>query len=565
MKRLSILSVFLLVSSCAQPPKTETEMPSKPAKVSTASKRDTSNPLMIDEATRLALFDKFVSEMERLDGEGLLARKNRPEAWKKTVQRLKIELRNAMTEFEFGQVFKKLDATYPNIHAQVVLDPQFDMASDRLRPLIAARFAPEMINRGQTLYRYFISKVETDQVSALKELDRPGVGDEILEINGKAMRDWSKQNFIFCKFPLKEQCEANFFDHFRKELLGWDRTQPLVYKLRRNQREWTVTVPFRFSKGNASRVDSSEGCSDRQDRYPDFKIVFKGYNTCVYESEKYPNVAVLKISSFAYRGLSKSAPIPSLQAEVDQFNEKYWNAKSGALSKLIIDVIENGGGDDPIPWYQIFFKRPFQEQYVQFKKIIELENEGIRKNLFYEEPGREVWFESIKKSGIYGRTPMGGFLPQHPQFCAESPKNCADGLFQTKGNNFAGVVRIMTDEYCVSTCTGFVWEMKNRFLARAKVVGFPESGDSAYARLYVDILSKGGTYTVSSAARAGRTKQVLPEDTLLRQQVTVTRSTDASGAILSARPTMPDIWVPYRYVQPNESWDVQVFQAALKN
>jgi len=41
------------------------------------------------ESVRLQIFDKFVEELERVDAEGLIVRKNRPEKWKSTVKKFR--------------------------------------------------------------------------------------------------------------------------------------------------------------------------------------------------------------------------------------------------------------------------------------------------------------------------------------------------------------------------------------------------------------------------------------------------------------------------------------------
>ncbi len=526
-------------------------------------------PLQISESTRTAMFDRVVAEMERLDGEGLPPRMNRPESWEKTISRLRLELKSAKTKFEVGQVFRRLDATYPNLHAQVTLDPTFDLEAGRVRPIIAARFRAEIVNKGQKSFKYLISSLDKDLALIFKEQERPGLGDEVIEINGKPTRDWSNQNFLFCKLPMREQCEANFFDHFRKELIGWDRSQPLSYKLRRNGREWSVNIPFKIPEPLNSQSNSSaaeDECAVASDRYDGFKPVLKGFNICVFESEKWPNVSVLRIASFAYRGLPKEQQIQSLKEEVDRFYNEYWKAKAPTTKKIIIDVMSNGGGDNPVRWYQVFLDKPFQEQYVQFKKLPEIEDPEIRKEMFYADPGHELWFDKIKQNGSYAKTPLGSFLPTQPAFCADETKSCDESFYEPLQHGFKGKVDILVDEYCISSCTGFVWQFRDKLKSRVKLLGFPDSGDSAYARLFLDVYltSDSPGYRVSISPRQGRTMQRLPEGAMLRQQVTVTRSTDAKGRIISAIPMIPDVWVPNRYHHFDDTWEATVFKEALK-
>ena len=523
--------------------------------------------------TRVKIFDRVVSEIERIDGEGLPPRKNRPEEWKTTTKKLREMARLAASPIDFGQVFRKLDATYPNLHAQVVLDEKFDIMANRSRPRIGIRFAPEKVEAKQKRFHYRINSIETDTMKDFKEAARPGIGDELLAINDRSMGEWSTENFLYCKFPLREQCEANISDHFRRALLSWDWRAPLKYTLKRNERVWSIQVPVEMpatgSKPFISSAQAQAGdgeCSADLERYEGFNVTYKGLNICSLESSKYPGVSVLAIASFRYRDLPKESKIRSLKDEVDQFYEGYWKAKAPVTKKLIIDLIDNGGGDTPIEWYRIFYSKPFQEQYVEFRKLPELDDNRIRKDLFYDDPGKEIWFKELRDAGVYQKIKTGAFLPTIPQFCASEDQSCAKGLFTPRPNGFKGQVRILVNEWCISTCTGFVWSLRQQLGARTKIFGIPESGDSAYARLFLDIYldpSKPDGFRSEVAPRPGGSRQALPEGAILRQQVAVTRSTDASGKVISAIPSPVDVWIPYRYRHFDESWEAKVFKAAL--
>ncbi|PIU01083.1 MAG: hypothetical protein COT74_00840 [Bdellovibrionales bacterium CG10_big_fil_rev_8_21_14_0_10_45_34] len=524
--------------------------------------------LTINTETRLALFDKFVDEIERLDGEGLPPRSNRPESWQKTIARLRSELANAKTKFEVGQVFRRLDATYPNLHAHLSLDRNYDLTS--VRPIIAATFRAEIVNKGQKTFKYMISSLDKELASAFKERDRPGIGDEVLAINGTSMSEWSKQNFLFCKFPLREQCESDIFEHFRKELGEWDRSKPLTYKLRRNSRQWEVRIPIKIPVPANIQTKNDSGvskeCPVELDRYADFKVVLKGLNICVFESDKWPGVVMLRIASFAYFKLPKEEAIRSLKQEVDRFYAEYWKAKAPLTKKLIVDLIDNGGGDTPIRWYQMFLDRPFQEQYVQFKKTTEIEDADIRKKLFYNDHGHELWFEKIKRNGTFSKTNSGDFLPNHPAFCADETKSCDEGFYEPVKHGFKGQMDLLVNELCISSCTGFVWQLKDKLKSRVRILGFPDSGDSTYGRLLIDVFltSEVPGYKIVISPRQPQSTQKLPKNALLRQQVAVTRTTDEKGKVFSGIPVMPDVWVPKRYRHFDDTWEATVFQEALK-
>lgn len=529
---------------------------------------------VLNQEQRLKIFNSVVSELERIDGEGLPPRKNRPEKWETTVNILREQAKNAQTAVDFGQVFRKLDATYPNLHAQVVLNESYDIAPRRLRPRIAVKFGADIVIQNQKNFQYKISSIETDLMKDFRETIRPAIGDDLLAINGRPLKDWSRENFIYCKFPLRSQCEMNFFDHFRKGLLSWDWRSPLEYTIRRNNRIWSIKVPVEIPvekkqvSGQTHQSEPDSECAVEPDRYFGFKPIYGGLNICVFESEKWSEVTVLRISSFRYRELPQNSKIKSLKDEVEQFYNSYWKEKAPKTKKLIIDVIDNGGGDVPVAWYQIFYEKQFQEAYVQFKKISELEDKNIRKELFYGDAGKEIWFNDLKKNETYTKIKMGQFLPSIPQFCVYEDQSCAKGLFPSRPNGFKGQVRVLVNEWCISTCSGFVWSMKDQLGKRVKLVGIPDSGDTAYARLFLDVLldhKNTNGFRVEISSRPGGSKQILPDGAILRQQLTATRSTDSKGRLISAIPSKVDIWVPYRYRNFDNTWESSVLKEALKN
>jgi hypothetical protein len=256
-----------------------------------------------------------------------------------------------------------------------------------------------------------------------------------------------------------------------------------------------------------------------------------------------------------------------LAQEVESVWSSYWKKKSNKATEVVIEIIGNGGGDIPIPWYKLFFKNPFQEQYVQFKKILELDNPILRKEMFYHENGKEIFFQNLIKSGAYSKIKNGDYLPHIPQFCVHDNQDCREGSYLPYEHSFKGQIKILVDSWCISSCSGFVWQFKHHLPKQVQTYGHPDSGDTSYARVYIDVvlntkLKKG--YEIIINPRPGRTSQDLPKGTLLRQAVPVTVSTDENGKIISATPTEIDIWVPFRYQDGWQKWKVEVVKAAIQ-
>lgn len=101
----------------------------------------------------VALFENLITEIYRLDGDGLISRINRQKSWQSIVDELKQELQNSSTDnYAIGRVFSKLDAAYPNLHAHIRLHPHYDY-NEQIASNVPVRFAPEIVNNNETLFK----------------------------------------------------------------------------------------------------------------------------------------------------------------------------------------------------------------------------------------------------------------------------------------------------------------------------------------------------------------------------------------------------------------------------
>lgn len=281
----------------------------------------------------------------------------------------------------------------------------------------------------------------------------------------------------------------------------------------------------------------------------------------MYESKSRPDQVVMRIKSFGY---SPEGSINYLDAEVDFFFANYWKKKSGSVKTVIFDIIENYGGDSPVPYYAVFTHKPFQEMYTEFKKIKEFENKDIKESFFWNSKAKEIWLNDIKTKGLFDKTKEGDFLPPVAQFCADRDKNCNEGQFQPRKHNFNGKIKIMVDQWCISSCVGFIENMVRLFKGRVQTYGHYDSGDSAYSRVTVaGSIINGKVETILQPMKKARNPDQ-PEP-WVRQVVSVTRSTDEKGEILSGKPQKIDYWVPRKWNQTDEQWVQDVFGVAVKN
>lgn len=514
----------------------------------------------------LKMLDNYFKEIDRLDGDGLLPRHNRKKSWAQIKSQLKKELKLSKSKGDIGRVFVRLDSAYTNLHAHIKLNPDHDYYSDG-RPVLAASFQPEIINEDGLVTKYIISNVRNEYFIHLDHKDRPQKGDALIAINHQDMSLWSDENFEFCKFPLRSQCEYDFFDNFRKGHLNWHVRKPLVYTLIRNNKKLNVQIPV-FAKNENRSSGSSEKqnpCGPEPEKYPNFDLVYQGYQACVYENKKHPDVALLKIKSFKYKKGEVVNDIDHVSKEVRRFAEKYWDKNYKKIKLLIIDVIENGGGDIVTDWSSQFLDRPFQDQWVQFKKTKELEDLNWRKAAFYDDPGKHQIYEKLKNSEKWQQIKEGEFIPPMPQFCYSDNGDCLSEKFKPISDPYKGKIIILTDAYCISSCTGFVWTLKNYLKERVQFAGIPDSGDSTYSRTFIEgtIDSSKKSYKLEIFPRTSGQRAEVSKDSLFRAAISTSRSTDENGNVLSGTPMKMDYFISPKWNESPDDWIARMTNEVL--
>lgn len=511
-------------------------------------------PKFPDENDRVKLFNQVVSEMNRLDGEGLIPRANRPQSWIVTTTQLSHEAKEAKSFFELGRVFKRLNATYPNLHARLYLHKLLDSTIYEGALKFNFTIAPDLKKSHESSYDFFIKT--KDSGIDLKD------GDQVIAIGDQSIKAIEETNFIFCKFPLKSQCALDLFANLKKELLFWSRSEPLLITVKRNNKELKIKATYEILPPDTKPPSEPDlSCEEQEVMYLPFKLDFKGYNLCAYTSKKYPKTLVLRIKSFVY---GSHDPIGSLRSEVDLFWFNYWSKKSAQFDSIVFDMIDNHGGNSPIPYYALFTQKPYQEQFAQFRKIKELERKDMLENNFWGDQAKDIWLQNLKKNGIFDKTPEGEFLPAVPQFCADQKIDCRDGLFQPRRHSFKGKIKILMNQWTISSGVGFVDNMVKLFKNRVTTYGHYDSADSAYSRATVAASLQNNILKVEVLPLDKAKRPDQPEP-WIRQIVSVTRSTDSEGHIISGVVQKMDHWIPKPWQLSDDEWQHEVFKAALKN
>jgi hypothetical protein len=149
-------------------------------------------------------------------------------------------------------------------------------------------------------------------------------------------------------------------------------------------------------------------------------------------------------------------------------------------------------------------------------------------------------------------------------FCADDTRNCREGLFSVRPHEFHGRVSVVTNQYCVSSCDGFVYALKEELGTRLTVLGQPQAADSAYARLTIYALPhlNGGVRFEVGAIPS--LDPALQKQALFSQTVVVSRSVKADGTVVSGIPVPIDRFVLNLFHQDERDWRRSAVKAALE-
>ena len=196
---------------------------------------------------------------------------------------------------------------------------------------------------------------------------------------------------------------------------------------------------------------------------------------------------------------------------------------------------------------------------MQFKNITELSDPKFRDDSFYKDIAKVNALESLSPNWK-GKD----FYPPVPQFCADE-KDCLKIKWPSRNKGFKGHYTLLTDPWCISSCVGFAWTLKNALKGRVVLMGIPDSGDSTYARAYIDggLSRKSLFYEVSVTSRPGGNRAKVRIGFVFRQAVSISRSTDENGEIISALPQRLDRFVGTRWDESPDEWAAGLIKVAL--
>jgi Peptidase family S41 len=523
---------------------------------------------------RVALFDRLVRDIDRLDGDGLTIRDTRPESWWKTVARLRLAAHAATTPAEYGHVFYRLRATYPNMHAGINLADGYSakwMPNGVTLPII---IRAELLTPTSPRPVLRVASVNENWANAQPVSDAlPRVGDSVVAINTRPVDDWLRENEIFCRYPLAGQCAVEFHRNLARGFLFWNPETPLDIELRRDGKVVkttltaiapvaTVNTPTVPPPSTPKTAPNEYACNAARSRVPQgFVMTWAGTMVCVFENPALPATQIWRIETFMAEQSRVKDAIPgqlkSVEQEVDTFYEAFWKFKSESVEHLIIDIAGNGGGESVVPWHGLLFKKPFQTPFVQYKKIREFDQPKVRNALFWGSEISQRFVEELKREGTFAKIREGEWLPKRQMFCPSENSNCNAAQHTPRAHSFSGRVILVIDQFCNSACVTFAWNTKDKLGAR--IVGLPDTADTTFSRMEIHFGFAADGAIVTSLEDSANVA-----NTIGSFRIAATRSIDANGHVISAEALIPERIVPRAWNQNGDEWAKEAITRALQ-
>jgi len=452
---------------------------------------------------RLTIYNSLIDEIERVDAIGIATRNTyKTSSWPAITKAIRKEFEDASSWSELRLAITNLHNGFTNAHSYI-----------RPGPLFPETLKAEPRNSDVYL-RFTYPNIDFFQES-----------DEIQQAVNKQFAAFSD---LHCRYPHEISCAHLFVREFHK---GEPKAQP------------STKTNFVLNKRNLSPAElRKEDCRSLHTRYgQEWLLSFSGSSLCVLERS---TTVLVKIKLFATWGQNSMYCGPNATAG-SACDDIYGALKT--ISRidpeyLILDVQNNRGGSENTPYIAAFATEGFFDLQVQYKKIRELENSKLRRELFYNNRAAETWFADLIASGSYSKIQQGHYLPARSDFC-RGAEDCSRKPIKRhilSRSPQKGV--ILTNGNCVSSCDDIVWRLKET--NGWKVVGQTPVTDGAYARIEGGIfLHEDGQVTTQTWGDGGSPEE--ERRMVIRYRVPVSRTVDRAGTPLEGNASVLDIALPH--------------------
>lgn len=395
---LSLLSLVVL-ASCAPgsggPASARAPKGPRPAGLATsgASTKPSEGPdVLRGKGAYLPLFDALVAKVRRYhvfaEGQGA--------AFERSLDRLRSEAATAETEAEAMVALTHLQKALGDRHCN--LSPPSDVRPSRLGLGLALHTEREASGRVRV-------RVEEVKDPALEAKVR--VGDELVTVDGSPVEAWLTEhpfetNALNPDARLSETAHAIVMQIAPWTTVKEGDTRKLVFA---NAGELTLPFrrPFRYEREESlpgiddSPAMSSIGCTqDGKVPYAGYELASLGVNYCTYrpkaENRAAQGTRIVRFVSFMYPARDSSAQLRWVRVDHDGLVRDLAGAK-----RVVLDVHENHGGNNPFVFLSWFAKRPWQHELVTVRVSADFAEDEARQFLYGDGPLTKRYLEAAKR------------------------------------------------------------------------------------------------------------------------------------------------------------------------
>ena len=287
---------------------------------------------------------------------------------------------------------------------------------------------------------------------------RVRIGDRVVAVDGVPIARWFADNRFETRLlePLAALDEIAYrifvaeepFTHVRK---GTERK--LLLSRDGNQVEATLVFDdagaFKMPSPGLDRPPpmAEVGCDNGRPapEYGDYTLSATGVNVCIYtqKASARPKVPVVRWVSFAYAGRGPAA-LRAVKVDHDLMKKEL----AGAAG-VILDLHENGGGNNPFLFLGWFAKKPMSHEIVRVKVVPGLDAEQLEEAFFGESGTIDAY-----KAALAGGKPF-----VESRFLCEAGA-CDDVAPIASERVTDAPVAILTGAACMSSCDTFALTWK---------------------------------------------------------------------------------------------------------
>ena len=478
----------------------------------------------------IELYDLMIAKIEQYDVEGIDTRNRKKRVnWVAYKKSQKPIFTGSSNWQELAKRFKQFGSGFVNLHSQFKFNKSIT-AEPQKTDLTLGYTYPE------TTFFLLDSK------------------ERVTAINGQPI--WQVfQNFedYTCPFNSTIGCLSQFTSAFKRGSLQIKGSEPT-----------DVTTASKVMPVTYEPIESVDRMARHKERikvegYDDWELLAHGLKVAVWKKHK---TLLIKIKSFVYLGgrgggyrCPEAAAENTMCADIQLIRKTLDDLKTEDYA-LIIDVQDNGGGNENTPFLAELSQQPFEDLQVIFRNSDLLHDDQLRQYMFYGNNRAEAWYAGLSEAE---KNLSNEFLPVRADFC-QGDEHCAIKFIKpNKKRNFKKVT-ILTNQNCVSSCDDFTWRMQE--YSGATIAGLPNAADATYSRIdLLFYLDENGKPTVLPFGGDGAGYEGTK---LFTVTIPYSKTVNAKGEMRQGVPADLDLMVPVtkdNYINHNKATLHQVLAA----